>query len=426
MRLLYDLAFLIFGIFYLPYLIITKRYKYGMKERFGILPKKVKELSRDNKIIWIHGVSVGEIKLATILAPLFRKMFPNHKIIFSTVTGTGNKIARGIRKNDEAIIYLPFDISMITNRVVKMIKPEIFICLETELWPNLISSLDRYSSKIILLNGRISQRSFLGYKKIGYITKNILEKFSLILMQSEEDRARIIELGAVKEKAYVTGNLKFDLSTIKEVPLIKETRGRLGLEDKEVLLIGGSTHKGEEKVLLECYRKLKESYKNLRLLLAPRHPERTRGIEKFVRKNGLEATRISNLFTDHGLRITDHVFILDTIGELKDMYSAGDLVFMGGSLVKKGGQNLIEPANFEKPVIIGKYVFNFHDVVNIFIKNNACIQVSNRSELYTSLKKLLDSHKERKELGVRARKTVLENQGSAQRSLDLILSAYHK
>ncbi|MFH1478935.1 MAG: 3-deoxy-D-manno-octulosonic acid transferase [Candidatus Omnitrophota bacterium] len=429
MRLLYDLIFLIYGILYLPYLIITKRYKYGLKQRLGILPKEIRELSSVDRVIWIHGVSVGEIKIASILAPLLRKMFPSHKIVFSTVTGTGNRIAQTIRKNGEAVIYLPFDISFITNKVVRIIKPDIFLCLETELWPNLITSLDRFGSKIILLNGRISGRSFLGYKKIRFIVSRILEKFSIVLVQSKQDQERIIDLGAIKEKCYVTGNMKFDLFILKDAGLRDDVRKRLGLGHNEVLLIAGSTHKGEEGIILKCYSRLKKDHKYIRLLIAPRHIERAHHIESLIKKYNFKSVRLSG-FNACELRTAacgqSLVFILDTMGKLSSMYSAADIVYVGGSLVKKGGQNIIEPASLEKPVVTGKFVSNFQDVVNLFLKNDACFQVSNRNELYASIKKLLDSHKLRKDLGSRAKETVLKNQGSTQRSLDLVLSIYDK
>jgi 3-deoxy-D-manno-octulosonic-acid transferase len=425
MRIFYNAAFIIFGIFYLPYFVVTRRYRYGMKDRFGFLPKKIKSICSKNRIIWVHAVSVGEMKAAGIMAPLLRKAFPSHTILFSTVTNTGNKIARGIAAGDEEIFYLPFDISFIADKVVKAIKPEMFISLETEFWPNLIYSLYKSGARIILINGRISNKSYPRYKKGKFFIAALLKKFSLILMQSDQDAVRIITLGASKEKVFVTGNLKFDIQLLNFDSKRIELRKRLNLKDEEVLLIAGSTHRGEEGDIVHGFSRLKKEYKNLRLLIAPRHIERTEEVEKFLSKTGFRSIRISNLFTNDERRTTSDeqsVFLLDTIGDLRSMYAASDIVFVGGSLVKKGGQNPIEPASLAKPIIFGRYTFNFQDVVKIFLENDAAIEVKDKEGLYSALRFLLDKPEERKRLGINAKDIINKNSGSSQRTIDLIRS----
>lgn len=421
MRFIYDLAFIIFGMLYLPYLVVTKRYRYGMASRFGILSKRLKSISSSSKVIWIHAVSVGEMKAASILAPLLREKFPSHKIIFSSVTHTGNKVARTVATPEEEVFYLPFDLSFITNKVVKAIKPELFLCLETELWPNLISSLHRFNVKTILVNGRISNRSYIGYKRIGFIVSRLLRKFSLILMQSEQDAARVLDLGAPKEKIFTVGNLKFDLLLLGPGNRRHEIRDKLGIGKEESLLVAGSTHKGEEEIILDCFLRLKEEYKNLKLLIAPRHVERTQDVEQLSNKKGFQIIRFSNLTLHPSPSTLHHIIILDTIGDLKSIYSAADIVFVGGSLVKKGGQNPIEPAALSRPVIFGKYMFNFQDVAKSFLENKGAFQVQDKDELYSSIKLLLDNPAEKKRLGTNAKHTVDKNSGSSQRTIDLIL-----
>ncbi|MEK6733012.1 MAG: 3-deoxy-D-manno-octulosonic acid transferase [Candidatus Omnitrophota bacterium] len=423
MRILYNLAFIIFGIFYLPYLVVTKRYKYGMKDRFGILPEKIKDIASKNRIIWIHAVSVGEMKAAGILAPLLRKAFPSHKLLFSTVTHTGNKVARTIATGEEGVFYLPLDVSFIADKVVKQVKPEIFIALETELWPNLIDSLYRSGAKLALVNGRISNRSYSKYKKGKFFISALLKKFSLILMQSDQDAVRIITLGAQKEKVFVTGNLKFDIPILNFDTKRTELRKKLNLKDEEVLLIAGSTHRGEEEDIAHCFSRLKKEYKNLRLLIAPRHIERTEEIEKLLTKAGLKPVKISSLGAGRAEGI-EPVFILDTIGELRSMYSASDIVFVGGSFVKKGGQNPIEPASLSKPIIFGKYTFNFQDVTKIFLENEAGIEAENKKEFYSAVRFLMDNPRDRKKLGMNAKDAINKNSGSSQRTIDLILSNF--
>lgn len=422
MRILYNIAFIIFGIFYLPYLIVTRRYRYGMRDRFGFLPDKIKSICSKNRIIWIHAVSVGEMKAASILAPLLRKAFPSHILLFSSVTHTGNKVARTIATGNEGVFYLPLDISFIVKRVVKVIKPEIFISIETEFWPNLIYSLHKSGTKLVLVNGRVSGRSYLRYKKVKFFISKLLRKFSLILMQSTQDANRAITLGAPKERVFVTGNLKFDLPLIGFENRRIEIRKKLNLNNGEILLIAGSTHKGEEAEIIECFSRLKKEYNNLRLLIAPRHIERTEEIEKLLARSKLKSMRISALCLEHRASSIEPVFLLDTMGDLVSMYSASDIVFVGKSLVKKGGQNPIEPASLAKPIIFGRFMFNFQDVAKIFLQSDAAIQVENKEELYSAVRFLLDNPRDRKKLGLNAKDAINKNSGSSQRTIDLILS----
>ena len=426
MRILYNLAFFIFGIIYLPYLIVTKRYRYGMKDRFGFLPERIKDICTNNKVIWIHAVSVGEMKAVSILAPLLRKRFPSHVLLFSSVTHTGNKVARTIATGNEGAFYLPMDISFIVDRVVKAVKPEIFICIETELWPNLIRAIQRCGAKLILVNGRISNRSYSRYKKARIFIAPILKRFHLILMQSEQDAVRILTLGAPKEKVFVTGNLKFDLPLVGFENKRIELRKKLNLKDDDIFLIAGSTHSGEEESIVHCFSRLKNEYCNLRLLIAPRHIERTDEIEKLLSDSRFKSIRVSSLAVAGGApkpSDTDTVFILDTIGDLRSMYSASDIVFVGGSLVKKGGQNPIEPASLARPIIFGRFTFNFHDVIKIFLENDAGIEVENKEELYSAIRFLMGNPKERKKLGANAKEAINKNSGSCQRTIDLILTS---
>ncbi|HAZ09722.1 MAG TPA: hypothetical protein DCY56_01260 [Candidatus Omnitrophica bacterium] len=432
MRILYNLVFFLLGIFYLPYFVVTRRYRYGMKDRFGLLPEKIKSVCSKTKIIWVHAVSVGEVKAAGILAPLLRRAFPSHTLLFSTVTHTGNKVAKTIASGNEGVFFLPFDISFIVDRVVKTVRPEIFISMETELWPNLILSLYKAGSKLILANGRISNRSYSRYKKGRFFISALLKKFSLILMQSAQDAKRIIALGAQKEKVFITGNLKFDIPLLNFDTKRTELRKKLNLNENEILIIAGSTHKPEEEVIIDCFARLKKEHDNIRLLIAPRHIERAGEIERLLSKTGFKSIRISQIYTNDESRITNDerratsdeqsVFLLDTIGELRSMYSASDMVFMGGSLIKKGGQNPIEPASFGKPIIFGRYTFNFHDVTKIFLENGSGIEVDDKEGLYSAIRFLLNNPEDRKRLGINAKDTINKNSGSSQRTIDLILS----
>lgn len=423
MHILYNLIFIIFGVAYLPYLIVTRRYRYGMADRLGILSKGLKSASSRGRIIWIHAVSAGEMKAAGILAPLLRKNFPSHTIVFSSVTHAGNKIAGTIAKGNEEIFYLPMDLSFIVDKVARTIKPEFFLCLEAELWPNLINSLYKAGVRIILVNGKISEKSFAGYRKIRFMISSILNKFSLCLMQTEKDRMRILALGAPKDKVFVTGNLKFDMSMLDPADKRRKIREHLKIRDEDVLLVAGSTSRGEEEEIISCFSELKKDYNSLKLLIAPRHIERTEEVERLLLRSGFKSIRYSSLSLEPRASSLKSVFILDTMGELKSIYTSSDIVFVGGSLIKKrGGQNPIEPASLSKPVIFGKFMANYRDVAKSFVENGAAIQAGNRNELYSAIKLLLDKPSERKKMGLNAKACVEQNSGSTQRILDLILS----
>lgn len=394
-----------------------------MKDRFGFLSSRIRDLAYKNRVIWIHAVSVGEIKVASILVPLLRERFPLHVLMFSTVTHTGNKVAKTIAASGEGVFYLPFDLSFIADKVVRIIKPELFLCLETELWPNLIDSLYRNNTKIALVNGRISKRSYSGYSKIRFVTSRILSRFSLILVQSEDDRARFLSLGAGDNKVFVTGNLKFDLSFFDSDTERAELRKKFTIDEDGILLVAGSTHRGEEEDIIKVFSRLKKDYNKLRLLIAPRHVERTEELERLLTRYGYKSIRFSGI---NERQIGDGIFILDTIGSLTTIYSAADIVFMGGSLVKKGGQNPIEPALWARPVIFGSFTFNFQDVVKLFLENKAAVQVASSEELYSAIKSLLDDSGKRKKLGADARDTVVKNAGAAQRTIEFISSIFPK
>ncbi len=442
MRILYNIAFIIFGIFYLPYLIITRRYRYGLKEKLGFLSGELKSICARNKIIWIHAVSLGEMKAIGPLAPLLRKSFPEHKLIFSTITNTGYNAAAKMLEEEEAAFYLPFDLSFIVSKVVAIVRPEIFISMEAELWPNLIESVYAQGARLIMVNGRISPRSYSRHKKAKFFISGLLKKFSLLLMQSESDAKRIRELGAPKDRIFITGNLKFDLGLKDKEDVRAGLRKKLGIKEQDMLLVCGSTGRGEEKVILDCFKALKNEYRNIKLLIAPRHIERSAEIEKLISKAGFKSARLSLLspcpvpersewfgVQSSALPVPskaegslEPIFILDTIGELRSMYSASDIVFVGGSLIKRGGQNPIEPAGLARPIIFGKYTYNFQDVIRILIEQDAGIEVQDKAGFYKAIKYLLDNSEKRNQMGSNAKIVVDKNSGSCQRTIVQILS----
>lgn len=436
MFILYDLIFIIFAVVYLPYFLVRKKLHRGFMQRLGFFPADLKlgpSLDRNRKAypsglgrpIWVHAVSVGEAKIAEILVKQLRRMYPERRFILSSVTPTGNRIIRSFRKEHDLIFYLPLDLSFITKRVIRKLCPCICIIMETEIWPNLITQLNKMNVPVVLVNARISDRSFLGYRAIKAFIKPIVNKIDLFCAQSKRDAQRLSILGAPSNKVKVTGNMKFDFSRHSGIPPEAgkdyiDYRLKLGLEFTERLFVAGSTHQGEEKIILNVYKQLQNEFPDLRLLIAPRHPERSSEIEKLIRRYNLQTLRISQLNLSSITYHPSPIFILDTIGQLLSFYAIADIVFVGGSLVKKGGHNILEPALFEKPILFGPYMFNFRDIADLFLTEGAVCMIDGQKELSKKIRFLLSNPSEIETMGKKARQLIMENQGATARNIQLI------
>lgn len=396
--------------------------------RLGIFPAGLKKSLEDKHPIWLHAVSVGEVRASSKLLEELHKEYPGKTIVISTVTPTGNKIAQSIAMKGDIVLYLPLDISFIVGYAVKLISPCLFIIAETEIWPNLISCLHRKKVPIVTVNARISDHSYRGYRLIRFLLSPILNKINLFCVQAEADAQRLRELGAKAGNVKITGNMKFDNTDYADLKIdYADYRQKLGLSESDKLLVAGSTHPGEDEIILEAYKEALAECTVLRLLIAPRHPERAKDIEKLALRYGFNTIFISHLeLTTHNSCLPDRqaqlttIFILDTIGQLMPFYAIADIVFVGGSLVKKGGQNLLEPAAFAKPIIFGPYIFNFKDIAQMLLENNAGILAAGAKELAVSIKDLCGNHPKAIELGMNAKKLIPRNQGAAKRNIELI------
>lgn len=419
MFIIYDFVFFLIAVIYLPVYLLRGKFHSGFWQRLGFLPKNLSL----KKPIWIHAVSVGEALTAKGSIAQLRKAFPKKRFVISTVTPTGNRIVHSYASSSDFITYLPLDFSFIVRRVIKRIDPALFIIVETELWPNLITALSRKGIPIVLVNGRISDSSFRGYRAIKFLLRPILERVSLFLMQTQRDAERLIRLGANTEKIKVTGNMKFDATkNIDTKKDYSQYKSKLGLMPEEKILIAGSTHRGEEEGLLSAYKNLLGEFSFLRLVIAPRHPERSGEIEKLVKRFGFLPQRISALLERQIIAQADKnsVFILDTVGQLFLFYAVSDIVFMGGSLVRKGGHNILEPASLGRPVIFGPHMSNFRDIAQLFLDNNAAIMIASLSELEANIRDLLKDPGRMIELGRAATNLILKNQGATRSILETI------
>ncbi|MBU0549771.1 MAG: 3-deoxy-D-manno-octulosonic acid transferase [Candidatus Omnitrophica bacterium] len=417
MIIIYDLIFIIFAIIYLPYLFLRKKLHKDFIQRLGFIPDGLQA----ERPLWIHAVSVGEARVAEALVKQLRLVYPGTKFVFSVVTTTGNKIIRGFKSESDFLFYLPLDLSFITKKVIRRIKPSACIIIETEIWPNLITQLNKAAIPIILVNARLSDSSFFGYRIAQPLIKPVLNRISLFCAQSQRDAERLSALGVRQDKITTTGNMKYDI--IDNINTARDSlnyRLSLGIKERGKLFVAGSTHPQEEEIILSAYQELSKEFPGLKLLIAPRHPERAASIENLVSKSGFQPVLVSRLSLSLAPQPESAVFILDTIGQLIHFYAACDIVFVGGSLVKKGGQNILEPALFKKPVIFGPHMFNFRDISNLFLAKQAARLVHNQEELLKEARFLLNNPAELEGMGSRARQLLLENQGATKRNVEKI------
>lgn len=403
-------------------LVVRRKYRKGLCQRMGFIPKSVHDQLKGVHPIWIHAVSVGEVIASIPIIKKIKEVYPPQKIVLSTITSTGNDTARKKIPEIDCLIYFPYDFFFIVKKVLTIINPCIFIHTETEIWPNFLFFLHQRKIPSVIVNGRISSKSCRRYKLFGWFFKRVFNKVSAFGMQSLLDYQRVIDIGADPQKVSITGNMKFDQKTPDANDRNKEkllNELNLGLEDK--IFIAGSTHSAEEDIILEVFQQLIKEYSNLILILAPRHPERFFEVEKLVKKRGLVVQRKSQIKKyQHLLR--SQVILLDTIGELAQFYSIGDIIFVGGSLVNIGGHNILEPLVYKKTVIFGPYTQSVSEFVNALRESGAGILVTSKDDLLFQAQKLLNNKEEAKMRGERGFQLIKINQGATEKNFAIIKS----
>lgn len=408
---LFSVVFPISLLFYLS----NKRRK-EMKERLGIVPDYILKNLQNKKCIWMHAASVGEVLSLIPIIKLLNNKVSNYEIIVSTMTKSARNVIKNRIPEIKNYIYIPLDVSICVKKAVNTIKPDVFLMSETEIWPNLLFELKRNGAKILLINGRISKKSFKLYKLVKNTFKKVLMNIDCFNMSSEEDSSRIMELGADKNKIKILGHSKFDINIKKEV-LDKINKDFEFIKGKKVI-IAGSTHEGEEEIILEVYEKLITEIQNIFLIIAPRHLERLNNVEQLLITRGIKFIKRSELLVDSHFQ----VILLDTVGELSFIYSLATVSFVGGSLVNIGGHNVIEPAFFEKPVLFGQYTQNFRDITKALMDSGGGIEIKTKEELYSNIKKLLSSDEECRKIGELAKKTIEEYKGGTIKNVSDILA----
>ena len=430
MYFLYSLATLLTLLVLSPYFVYQalrhNKYVGSVKQRLGYLPVSL-NLDGDDSI-WVHAVSVGEVLAARSVITELRGRYPRLRLFLSTTTRAGQQLARRSVTNVDGVLYFPFDWAFSVRRTLDRVQPRLFIMIETEIWPNLLRECRRRGIRTVLVNGRISYRSFPRYRLVRPFFRRVLADIDRFCVQGDEASRRLVSLGADPSRITVTGSLKFD--ALEVIP----TRGRgrervlrfFRMSPNRPVLVAGSTLRGEEEAVVRAFNRLRTAgpstvlggSSNALLVIAARHPERFAEVERLCRQEGLSTVRRTELPIDAEPR-ADAV-ILDTIGELAEVYQVATVVFVGGSLVRAGGHNILEPAVFGKPIVFGPHMENFAEIADAFLANDAAVQVRSDRELEAAVVGLMGDPVRRARLGAAARALVDANRGAKDKTLAAI------
>jgi len=424
MRYILDLLYLFVGLAYSPVIIYRalrhNRYRQGWAQRFGKIIRK----DTAKKCIWIHAVSVGEVNAAKTVVAELDKKFPDIEIVISTTTDTGFARASNLFSKEHLVFYFPFDFSCVMRRAFANLNPAICLLMELEVWPNFVDLARRSNIPVVIVNGRISERSFSRYSRIKPFVKRVFRKVDLVLAQTQEYARRFKEIGARDERVIVTGSLKYDTAQITDKVEGTDTlANQLNIKD-ERLWIAGATGPGEETIILEVYTQLnrQEKYKDLRLVIVPRKPERFDEVAKLIADAGFDFVRYSTIknseLKTQNLKLP--VILGDTMGDLRKFYCLSTIIFVGRSLVPMGGSDMMEAAALGKCTIFGPHAFNFQQTVDELIENHGAIMVQDQKELLAVMQKCLDEPEYAERIARKGREVIRKNQGATQKTIDHI------
>ena len=390
----------------------------GFWQRFAVYPAAVRQRAAGGGFVWIHGVSVGETRVALLLIERLRRRWPDLRIALSTTTSTGHALAVKHAPSEVLVFYFPLDFLACINRALALLRPRLMVVVETEVWPTLVLQSRKRGVPVIMVNGRMSEKSFRGYRCLGVLSRRVFGVFDLVCAQGPRDAERFRQLGVIENTLRVTGSLKFDEA---QVPSRLGAQAReflrcCGVDDSRPVWVCGSTHAGEEEIIFRVFRELRAKFSTLFLVLAPRHPERTREVLAVAQRCGMRLT----LRTQPPRADTDGV-LLNTTGELKAFYEAATVIFVGKSLRGRGGQNFIEAAVTGAPVVFGPAMQNFEAIAEVFVRAGGVVQVKDETGLQTALDELLAKPERRREVGERARQVIVENSGAADRTVEAMV-----
>ncbi|MGD0825883.1 MAG: 3-deoxy-D-manno-octulosonic acid transferase [Terriglobales bacterium] len=420
---LYSALLAFFLLLTLPYWLLQMlrhgKYRAGLRQRFGAVPPALAG-ARDRPTIWVHAVSVGEVVASSAVVEALRQRFPSHLVLVSTTTSTGQTLAAR-RFGAENVFYFPLDFAFAIRPYLDALRPELVVVAETEFWPNFLRLAKGSGARIAVINCRISDRSLPGYKRFRFWLPKLLEKtlatVDIFLAQTEEDRQRLIEIGAPESKVTVAGNLKFDVEAPPATKIVASLRDSLSQSGAQPVLVCGSTLEDEEGSLLSAFRNILVDHPKAVMMLAPRHPERFAQVSELVEKLGFRMLRRSLW---KGEPLAASVLLVDSIGELAALYSLATVAFVGGSLVPRGGHNILEPALYGVPIVTGNHYENFRDAVNFFASRNA-VRIVGLAELPLVFIELIENADERATLGQNALAALESQRGATDRTVKALL-----
>ncbi|MDZ7698392.1 MAG: 3-deoxy-D-manno-octulosonic acid transferase [Deltaproteobacteria bacterium] len=405
---------------------VTGRYASHFLERLGRIPHDRRQALSGRPRIWIHAVSLGEVRVAGSLIDTLKQELPACRVILSTTTAHGREMAKEQLKEDVPVIYAPIDLIWCVRKALGTIRPDVMVFLETEIWPAWLFEARRMGIRTALINGRISIRSINGYLKIRSFIKQVLGHMDVFSMILEADARRIIAMGARADRVEVNGNAKYDrLISAVDGKLEEKNRLLLNLKPSDRVLVAGSTRQGEEEMILEAYRDILKHCPDTILILAPRHVERASAIHRMTTRQGFSCQLRSRIKKGQSHRMAQ-VVVLDTFGELFGMYSVASIVFLGASLVPLGGQNPLEPAVWGKPVLYGPSMEDFLDAKGILESADAGICISTPAEFSETVRRLFADDKMRTSMGERARAAVMQHRGAARQQAAVVMRLAHQ
>ena len=425
MYILYNIILMIAALFVAPYfllkIIFTGKYRQSIVQKLGGRQAKMLANLKDAPRVWIHAVSVGEVTAAAPILASLKMKRPEVEIIFSTSTETGQEMARKFIKGAAAFIYFPLDVQFVVRKMIGLVKPDIFVLVETELWPNFLQVCKKRHIKALMVNGRISPRSYNRYRLTRIFWTRILRNLNAAGMIAEIDAVRLKNIGMDSTKINVLGNAKYDaLASLAAPALREEIAHRFNERENERFLVAGSTHEGEEKIIIHVYQELLKHYPDFKLIIVPRHIERTKDVLDLLSQANFDDVVTLSDINNGRRRKDERVMVVDVIGELFKVYSLASIVYCGGSLVPKGGQNILEAAAWGKVIFYGPSMEDFSAEKALMEEAGCGVTIKNAEELLRGIIRMLDNPAEMKQRGERGKAVVLANIGAAARYADLI------
>jgi 3-deoxy-D-manno-octulosonic-acid transferase len=416
MYVIYSLLLACAALLSLPWWIVQMlrlgKYRSGLAERLGFVPARLRDARPGS--IWVHAVSVGEVLAVSHLVNEMQRQHPGRQIFVSTTTATGQQLARQ-RFGENRVFFMPLDFGFAVRRYLNALKPQLIVIAETEFWPNLLHLAGKRQTSLAIVNARISDRSFPRYKRFKWFFGRVLAEVDLFLAQTAEDAGRLREIGAQTERVRVSGNLKFDVRPNAQPSLVNSLRAAVGADSP--VIVCGSTAEGEEELLLDAFKDVRQRFPAAVMVLAPRHPERCEKVAALISSRGFALLRRS-MWTPpqpiHG-----GVFLLDSVGELAVIYELADVAFVGGSLVPTGGHNILEPAQYGAAILVGPYTFNFKEIVSIF-ENGSAVKIATADTLSSQFLSLLNHPEELQRMGRLAKDLFAKHAGATRRTLEAL------